>query len=82
MASITIRNLDDALKARLRVRAARNGRSMEDELREIVRQALAQPDQTPRDLAQAIKRRFKGLGDVELQIPPRERGREPPDLGE
>src|SRR6266702_4106402 len=39
MASITIRQLDDDLKRRLRLRAARNGRSMEDEARTILRNA-------------------------------------------
>src|SRR6476469_7043848 len=39
MASITIRQLDDDLKRRLRLRAARNGRSMEDEVRTILRGA-------------------------------------------
>ena len=34
MASITVRNLDDSLKRRLRIRAAENGRSMEQEVRE------------------------------------------------
>src|ERR1700736_116196 len=41
MASITIRQLDDDLKRRLRLRAARNGRSMEDEARTILRTASA-----------------------------------------
>ena len=40
MASITIRNLDDRLKLRLRVRAATHNRSMEDEARDILRNAL------------------------------------------
>ncbi|KIZ42536.1 MULTISPECIES: bifunctional phosphopantothenoylcysteine decarboxylase/phosphopantothenate--cysteine ligase CoaBC [Rhodopseudomonas] len=39
MASLTIRKLDDALKAELRQRAARNGRSMEDEVRVMLREA-------------------------------------------
>ncbi len=42
MASITIRQLDDGLKKRLRLRAARNGRSMEDEVRTILRGAAAE----------------------------------------
>jgi phosphopantothenoylcysteine decarboxylase/phosphopantothenate--cysteine ligase len=41
MASITIRQLDDDLKQRLRLRAVRNGRSMEDEARTILRQVAA-----------------------------------------
>ena len=40
MASITIRNLDDAVKTRLRVRAAGNRRSMEEEVRLILREAV------------------------------------------
>ena len=40
MASITIRNLDDEVKARLRVRAASNGRSVEEEVRLILRDAV------------------------------------------
>src|SRR5262249_41915035 len=44
MASITIRQLDDDLKRRLRLRAARNGRSMEDEARTILRDAASLDD--------------------------------------
>src|SRR5262249_47651170 len=44
MASITIRQLDDDLKRRLRLRAARNGRSMEDEARTILRNAASLED--------------------------------------
>jgi phosphopantothenoylcysteine decarboxylase / phosphopantothenate---cysteine ligase len=44
MASITIRQLDDDLKRRLRLRAARNGRSMEDEARTILRNAASFAD--------------------------------------
>src|ERR1700761_4117949 len=39
MASLTVRQLDEKLKTLLRVRAARNGRSMEDEIRLILREA-------------------------------------------
>jgi antitoxin FitA len=73
MASITIRNLDESLKARLRVRAARHGRSMEDEAREIMRQVLAEGDTARRDLASSIRRRFSKLGGVEFELPVRER---------
>ena len=43
MGSITIRNLDDSLKRRLRVRAAENGRSTEEEARDILRRSVAEP---------------------------------------
>lgn len=47
MADIILRNLDEALKQELRERAARHGRSMSAELREIVREALVRPEQDP-----------------------------------
>ncbi len=84
MASITVRNLDDGLKRRLRIRAAENGRSMEQEVREILGEALGEEDHPePReDLVTAIRRRFAPLhaefGDVVLELPPREPIREPP----
>lgn len=43
MASLTIRNLDDNVKALLRLRAAQHGRSMEEEARQILRQTLGLP---------------------------------------
>ena len=70
MASITIRNLDDDLKRRLRARAAEHGRSMEAEVREILRQAVGQPS-APRNLGQSIHERFAALGGVDL--PPAQR---------
>ena len=77
MASITIRNLDDALKRRLRVRAAEHGRSMEEEVREILRQAIG-GTAPPRDLGRAIHERFAAIGGVELELPARDPMREPP----
>lgn len=78
MASITVRNIDDGLKRRLRIRAAENGRSMEQEAREILRTALVE-DATPTgNLGTLIHERFKRLGGVELELPPREPMREPP----
>ncbi|MBI3041990.1 MAG: plasmid stabilization protein [Betaproteobacteria bacterium] len=78
MASITIRNLDEQTKARLRVRAAHRKRSMEEEARNILRTTLAKESGTPGDLAEAIRRRFRPLGGVELRLPAREPMREPP----
>jgi plasmid stability protein len=78
MASITIRNLDDGTKDRLRVRAAHHKRSMEDEARNILRSALADEAPVQRNLADAIGARFRPLGGVELQLPAREPMREPP----
>ena len=71
MASMTIRNLDEDIKQRLRVQAAEHGRSMEEEARAILRTALTEAA-SPTNLAQAIRARFAPLGGVELDIPPRE----------
>ena len=79
MASITIRNLDDEVKTRLRVRAAENHRSMEEEARQILREAVGR-NHPPRNLASAIRARIAPLGGVDLELPPREPGREPPSF--
>ena len=80
MASITIRRLDDGLKSKLRVRAAHHGRSMEEEAREILRQGLSKQAAPKANLAEAIRRRIAPFGGVELEIPPRDGVRPPPDL--
>ena len=58
MASITVRNLEDGLKHRLRIRAAENGRSMEEEARDILRTALNHQQPEQENLASAIRARF------------------------
>ena len=80
MASITIRNLDDALKSRLRIQAAVHGRSMEDEARDILRSALNQQARVPGNLGTDIHELFKPLGGFDLPDIPRETLREPPDF--
>ena len=81
MASITIRNLDDGLERRLRIRAASHGCSMEQEVRDILRSALGEDPAPPKNLGTKIHELFKPYGGVELEIPPREAMREPPRLG-
>ncbi len=81
MASITIRKLDERTKARLRVRAAQHGRSMEEEARVLLRAALGEEAAQPGNLADAIRARFRRLGGVELQLPARQPMREPPEPG-
>ena len=76
MASITIRNLDDEVKTRLRIRAAGNGRSMEEEARLILREAVNRKT-APENLASAIRARFAPLGGVDLELPLREPAPEP-----
>ena len=78
MASITIRGLDPKLKERLRVQAARHGRSMEEEARVILRHGVTAVDRKMKDLATIIRDRFKEVGGVDLELPPREPMREPP----
>ena len=78
MASITIRNLDDDVKSRLRKRAAGNGRSMEEEARLILAHAVEREAVPERGLGTAIHELFKPFGGVELEMPPREPMREPP----
>ncbi len=79
MASITIRNLDDTLKRRLRIRAAEHGRSMEEEARDILRKEVggAAP---PVNLAAAIRARIAPFGGVDLDLSAREPMREPPSF--
>src|ERR1035438_7386458 len=55
MASITIRRLPETTKRRLRIRAARNGRSMEQEARELLETGLARTDSEPENLGEAIR---------------------------
>jgi plasmid stability protein len=81
MASMTIRNLDEKLKARLRVQAAKHGRSMEDEARDILRSALSTASSRA-GLVKSIRRRIEPLGGVELQTAPRESMRQPANLEE
>ena len=78
MASITVRNLSDGVKRRLRIRAAENGRSMEEEARVILREAVGREETPAKGLGTAIHKLFKPFGGVELEIPPREPLREPP----
>jgi plasmid stability protein len=80
MASITIRDIDERLKARLRVRAAHHGHSMEEEAREILRTVLSTGRSRHGSLVDSIRARIEPLGGVELEIAPREAIREPVTL--
>ena len=80
MASITVRNLDNGLKRRLRIRAAEHGRSMEQEARDILKAALNEDAAPSTNLGTAIHRLFRPFGVENLEIPPREPMREPPQF--
>ena len=82
MASITIRQLPESTKRKLKIRAAQHGRSMEQEAREILRIELSKPEprkalRTGADLVKAIRDIFEPLGGVDLEIPPRGPIRDP-----
>jgi antitoxin FitA len=86
MASLLIRNLDDALKTRLRVRAAEKGRSMEAEARDILNRELktsvgGKPEKKE-NLAEIAREIFGPEGGVDLEPHPRVEVREPPDFSE
>jgi antitoxin FitA len=68
LAAISVRNLDDHVKERLRIRAARHGRSMESEIRAILVEAVREPDDAD-GLFQAMLDRFGEIGGVELELP-------------
>ena len=79
MASLTIRNLDDGVKRGLRIRAAERGHSMEEEAREILRQAV-RGEAASSHLGVAIHRRFAALGGADLDLPERATGRDAPSF--
>ena len=72
MNNITISNLDDDIKYRLKKRAEKYGRSLEEEAREILRIALTENHEHPLNLATILEERFANLGDLELPEIPRE----------
>ncbi len=75
MATLTVRNLDDDVKQRLRTRAAEHGRSMEAEAREILRETLMGTEPSEQPTGQRIRALFAGLLDEELPVSRRD---EPP----
>ncbi len=70
MTSLTIRNLDDATKQRLRIQAARHGVSMEEEVRRILKEALG-PAAAPSGLGTRLLDRFAGLAADAFVVPQR-----------
>ena len=70
MASLSIRDLDDGIRDRLKIRAAANGRSMEAEVRAILSEALGGEDRSA-GLLGALSARVGDIGGVELEVPAR-----------
>ncbi|MFN4295167.1 MAG: FitA-like ribbon-helix-helix domain-containing protein, partial [Thermoflexales bacterium] len=77
MASLTIRNLDDLTKQRLRIRAARHGVSMEEEARRLLKEALGVPA-APEKFGQRLLGRFAASASEEFALPGRRAPRTPP----
>ena len=71
MSTLTIRNIEPVLMDKLRMAAAAHGRSMEEEVRTILRNALAQPA-VAGGLGSRIHARFAALGGVDLALPTRD----------
>ncbi|HZC99097.1 MAG TPA: Arc family DNA-binding protein [Actinomycetes bacterium] len=70
MAAVSIRNLDEETKRRLRIRAAQHGRSMEAEIRAILEAAVREPEPSG-GLFTTLMDRVSAIGGVDLDLPPR-----------
>jgi plasmid stability protein len=79
VAALSIRNLDEETRRRLRIRAAQHGRSMESEARAILKEAVRSPEQSG-GLFSTLLDRFGAIGGVELNLPPRSTPVRAPDL--
>jgi plasmid stability protein len=82
MAALSIRDLDDSVKEKLRLRAARHGRSMEAEIRLILTAAATEEERPHNELFSALTQRFTQLGGVDLDLPARTSPPRAADLGE
>jgi plasmid stability protein len=82
MVDILVRNIDPDLKRRLVAQARRNGRSISDEAKALLDVSLPRPDPFAPEygLGTWMHERFKEIGGVELDLPPRSASREPPDF--
>ena len=81
MGSITVRNLDEAIKNSLRVRATRHGWSMEQEIRQILQQTVAPEQAKQISFAERVNQRFASLKVERFPIAPRQATRTPPNFG-
>lgn len=70
MSTLTIRNIDTEIKDKLRLAAAAHGRSMEEEVRTILRSVLSQPAPST-GLGSRLNARFSAIGGVDLPVPER-----------
>ena len=86
MATLTIRNLDDSVKQALRERAARNGRSMEEEARILIRHGMGGEGGAVAGAIGAFYDRVRAvvepIGGVELEMPQRQPSERPVPFSE
>jgi plasmid stability protein len=81
VAALNIRNLDETVKRRLKVRAARHGRSMEAEARAILTEAVREPADSA-GLFTTLLDRFGALGGIDLDLPRRQEPARAADFAE
>ncbi|SAK71719.1 plasmid stability protein-like protein [Caballeronia temeraria] len=82
MVAMTIQDIDEQLETRLRIQAAKHGRSMEEEARDILRTALSTEPVQGTSLVDSIRARIDPLGGVELELPRRDAIRNPTGFDE
>ncbi len=84
MAQLVVRNIEETVKAKLQRRAKRHGRSMEEEVREILRDATKSEGRSSKGLGTEIAELFRGIGLRPGEELPRlpEIRIEPPDFDE
>lgn len=75
---LTIRNIDESLKAKLKVIAAQHGVSMEEQVRRILRESI-QSKSKKKGLGSRINQRFLKVGGIDLELPSRSTSRQAPD---
>ncbi len=81
MAALSIRDVDEDVRDLLRLRAARNGRSMEAEVRAILAEAVSETTDSANPFV-LLMERFGEIGGVDLDLPPRSTYQRPVDLPE
>lgn len=71
MAILTIRNIDETLKAKLKVMAAQHGFSMKEQTRQIIREAVLGKRKNEKGLGSRIHQRFAKVGGIDIELPTR-----------
>ena len=80
MTTPTIHKLDPTVERQRRDRAARHGHSIEEEVRHILQTAVGSAEDEPKNAYEAMRRHFRDLEGVDLELPTRSRAREVPRL--